>query len=92
MKSKVLFLAISLSVLVAKPIWAQQQNPDPNLIVQLEQRLAESDSQASSLKGGPKEVWLLRKLEIEETIDQLKGGQSVDSKKIDQILSGQVNY
>jgi hypothetical protein len=32
------------------------------------------------------------KLEIEETIDQLKVGQSVDPKKIDQILNGQVNY
>jgi len=51
-----------------------------------------SDSKASELKGGPKEVWLLRKLEIEETIDQLNAGQSVDPKKIDQILSGQVNY
>ena len=92
MKTKVLFLAISLGVLVAKPIWAQQENPDPNLMGQLEQRLAESDSEANALKGEPKEVWLLRKLEIEETIDQLKAGQSVDPKKIDQILSGQVNY
>jgi hypothetical protein len=92
MKTKVLFLAVSLGVLVAKPIWAQQQNPDPNLIVQLEQRLAESDSQVRILKGGPKEVWLLRKLEIEETIDKVKVGQSVNPKKIDQILSGQVNY
>ena len=31
MKTKVLFLAVSLGVLVAKPIWAQQQNPDPTL-------------------------------------------------------------
>jgi len=46
MKTKAFFLAVSLSVLVAKPIWAQQQNPDPNLMGQLEQRLADSDSAA----------------------------------------------
>jgi len=92
MKTKMVFLAVSFGVLVAKPIWAQQQNVDPNLIVQLEQRRAESDSEARRLTGEPKEVWLLRKLEIEETIDQVKAGQPVDPKKIDQILSGQVNY
>jgi hypothetical protein len=92
MKTKVFFLAVSLSALVAKPIWAQQQNLDPNLIVQLEQRLAESDSKARSLNGAPKQVWLLRERDIEETIDQLKVGESVDPKKIDQILSGQVEY
>jgi hypothetical protein len=49
-------------------LWAQQQNPDPNLMVQFEQRLAESDSEAKHLTGAPKELWLLRKLEIEKTI------------------------
>jgi hypothetical protein len=92
MKTKVVFLAVSFAVLAAKPIWAQQQNPDPNLMAQLEQRLAESDYEARTLKGGPEEVWLLRKLEIEKTINQLKAGQSVDLKEIDRILEGQVNY
>jgi hypothetical protein len=91
MKTKVLFLVVSLGVLAGKPIWAQQQNPDPNLMVQLEQRLAESDSEANRLTGGPKELWLLRKLEIEKTIDRLKAGQSVDPKKLDVILKGQVH-
>jgi hypothetical protein len=90
MKTKVFFLVVSLGVLAEKPIWAQQQNPDPNLMVQLEQRLAQSDSEAKSLTGGPKELWLLRKLQIEETIDRLKAGQSVDPKEIDVILKGQV--
>ena len=31
MKTKVLFLAVILGVLVAKPIWAQQQNTGPNI-------------------------------------------------------------
>ena len=92
MKTKAFFLAVSLSVLVAKPIWAQQQNPDPNLMGQLEQRLADSDSAARDLKGGPKAVWLLRQVEIEKTIDRLNAGQSVDSNQIDRILEGRVNY
>jgi hypothetical protein len=92
MKTKMVFLAVSFGVLIAKPIWAQQQNVDPNLMVQLEQRRAESDSEARRLTGAPKEVWLLRRLEIEKTINQLKAGQSVDPKEIDRILQGQVNY
>jgi hypothetical protein len=92
MKTQAFFLAVSLSVLVAKPIWAQQQNPDPNLMGQLEQRLTESDSKARSLTGGPKLVWLLRQVEIEKTMDRLNAGQSVDPKEIDRILEGRVNY
>lgn len=91
MKSEALFLAVGLFLLLAKPMWAQQI-PDRNLMVQLEQKLAQSDSEAKNLTGGPKEVWLLRKLEIEEAINQVKAGQSVDPKKIDEILSGRVNY
>ena len=90
MKTKTFFLAVSLSVLAAKPIWARHENPDPGLAAQLEQRLAESDSEARQLTGGPKELWLLRKLKIEETIDRLKAGQSVDPKEIAMILKGQV--
>jgi hypothetical protein len=66
MKTKVFFLAISLGVLAATPIWAQQQNIDSDLMIQLKQKLAESDSEAGDLNGGPKELWLLRKVEIEK--------------------------
>ena len=91
MKTKVFFLAISLGVLAATPIWAQQQNIDSDLMIQLKQKLAESDSEAGDLNGGPKELWLLRKVEIEKAIDRLKAGQSVDPKEIDVIFKGQVN-
>ena len=90
MKTKTVFLAVGLSVLAAKPIWAQHQNPNAELTAQPEQRLAQSDSEARQLNGGPKELWLLRKLKIEETIDRLKAGQSIDPKEIDLILKGQV--
>lgn len=91
MKTKILILAVALSVFAATPIWAQQQKPDPNLVAQLEKRLAESDSKAKGLTGAPKLKWLLRQAEIDKVIDRLKAGQAVDPKEIDVILKGQVN-
>jgi hypothetical protein len=84
--------AATLGLVIAKPMWAQEHNPDPALIGQLEQKLAESDAEAKSLKGGPMEIWLLRKAEIEKVIDRLNAGKAVDSKEVDKILSGHVNY
>jgi hypothetical protein len=81
MKTKTFLLAVGFSVLAAKPIWAQQENPNAELMAQLEQRLAQSDSEARQLTGGPKELWLLRKLQTEETIGRLKAGQSVDPQR-----------
>jgi len=92
LKTKAILLAVSLGVLATKPLWAQEQNPDPTLMSQMEQKLADSDSEAKSLRGGPHAVWLLRKVEIENTIDRLNAGQPVDPKEIDRILEGQVNY
>jgi hypothetical protein len=92
MKTEAFFIAVSLGLLLAKPMWAQEYNPDPELMSKLEQRLAQSDSEAKSLKGEPMEIWLLRKTEIEKVIDQLKTGNSVDPKEIDRVLSGEVNY
>ena len=92
MKTKAIHLAVGLGVLVAKPLWDQEPNSDPNLVGRMEQKLAESDSEVRSLTGGPQAVWLLRKVEIENTLDRLNDGQPVDSKEIDRILEGQVNY
>jgi hypothetical protein len=92
MKTKAILLAVGLGVLVAKPLLAQEQIPDANLVDQMEQKLAESDSQARTLKGGPQAVWLLRQAEIENSIDLLNAGQPVDLKEVDRILEGQVNY
>ena len=91
MKSKAILLAVGLGVLVAKPLLAQEQNPDANLVGQMEQKLAESDSQVRSLKDGPQAIWLLRQAEIESSIDRLDAGQPVDPKEVDRILEGQVN-
>ncbi len=91
MKTKILILAVALGMFAATPIWAQQQKPDANLMAQVEKRLAESDSKAKGLTGGPKLKWLLRQAEIEKVVDRLKAGQAVDPKEIDVILKGQVN-
>ena len=91
MKTKVFLLAVGLAALAATPMWAQHQNPDQKLVAQLEKRLAESDSKARNLTGGPKALWLLRQAKIEKVIDRLKAGQPIDPKEIDVILKGQVN-
>ena len=91
MKTKVFTFAIALNLFAVAPMWAQQKTPDPNLLAQLEKRLAESDSKSRGLTGGPKSLWLLREAKIEKIIDRLKAGQSVDPKEIDVILKGQVN-
>lgn len=91
MKTKVFTLAIALNVFAVAPMWAQQKSPDANLLAQLEKRLAESDTKAKGLTGGPKSLWLLREAKIEKIIDRLKAGQSVDPKEIDVILTGRVN-
>ena len=92
MKTKVFFLAVSLSVLLATPIWAQEQkSPDANLVAQLEKMLAQSDYKSRTLTGGPKGLWLLRQAKIEKIVERLKAGQPVDPKDLDTILKGSVN-
>ena len=59
---------------------------------QLEQRLADSDTEARDHNGGPQAAWLLREAEITNTIDRLNAGRSVDPKEIDWIPEGRVNY
>jgi hypothetical protein len=92
MKTKVFFLAVSLGALIATPLWAQQESADANLMGQLQQRLAQSESKTAELTGEPRQVWLLRTVEIEKAIDQVQAGQSVDPHELDQILKGEVNY
>ena len=91
MKTTALTFAIALNIFAVAPMWAQQQNADQNLVAQLEKKLADSDTKAKGLTGGPKSLWLLRQAKIEKIIDRLKAGQSVDPKEIDVILKGQVN-
>ena len=91
MRTKVFTLAITFIVFAVAPMWAQQQKADLNLVAQLEKRLAESDLKSKGLTGAPKQLWLLRRAKIDNIIDRLKAGQSVDPKEIDTVLKGQVN-
>jgi len=91
MKTKVLALTIALNVFAVAPLWAQEKSPDANLLPQLENRLAQSDSESKRLTGAPKMLWLMREAKIEKIIDRLKAGQSVDPKELDVIFSGRVN-
>jgi hypothetical protein len=91
MNTRIFVLALAINVLAVSPMWAQQKAPDANLIVQLENRLAESDAQSKRLTGAPKSLWLLREAKIERIIERLKAGQTVDPKELDAVLSGRVN-
>ena len=65
---------------------AQQKGADTELVARLERLASESDSKVRNLTGAPKEKWLLHQRKVNRLIDQLKAGQPVDPKEIDEIL------
>ena len=91
MKTNLLAVAIAVNVFAMGSVLAQEKSTNPNLLAQLEQRLAESDNKAKALTGKPKTLWLLREAKIENIIERLKAGQAVDPKELDVVLKGQVN-
>lgn len=86
MKTRTFFLAIGLGLLASIPGWAQERSRDPELVARLEQMLSDADWQARNLTGGAKGKWLLHQAKIRRLVDQLKAGQSVDPREIDEIL------
>jgi hypothetical protein len=91
MKTKVFVFAATLNAFATASMWAQSAAPDPNLLAQLEKRLAKSDSEAKRLTGAPKSLWLLREVKIQKIIERLKAGEPVDTKELDVVLSDRVN-
>jgi hypothetical protein len=92
MNIKVFILATAVNVSTVSPMWAAQQSaPDATLLTQLENRLAQSDSESKRLTGAPKSLWLLREAKIEKIIARFKAGQTVDPKELESVLSGRVN-
>lgn len=84
MKVAKLLPAIALALLFSMPAWAQQQTADPELIARLEDVLSKGEWQART--RGPQGVLLLHQAKLRRIIDQLKSGQSVDPKEIDEVL------
>ncbi len=86
MKIKIGFLAvipISLAVLLTG---TQAQGNQPQLIAHLEPMLEKCDWKVQTLTGGPKGVMLLHQAKMRRILSELRAGQPVNPKEIDEIM------
>jgi hypothetical protein len=65
---------------------AQQVPGNTELIARLEQARQRCEHGIGTLKGGPKGSMLLHKRAMENVLEQLKAGQSVDRQKIEKAF------
>ena len=85
MRMKLFVVAVSIGFLSVTG-QAQDQGTNRELVAKLEQMRSDSAHKAEILSGGPKQEWLLREAKINRLIGQLKAGQTVDPKEIDELL------
>lgn len=87
MKSRIVLMAIipiSLAAAIARG--EPQGTPIPNLVAQLEPMIEKCDWRVRILSGGPKGVMLLHNVKMKKILDELKAGQPVDLKEIDEVM------
>lgn len=82
----VLVLSVSSILWTSAPSLAQQKADDKELIARLERMASETEWKTRTLTGAPQQKWLLHQVRVRRLIDQLKSGQSIDPKAIDDIL------
>jgi len=85
---KLFVVAVSMSLL-AVAAQAQDKGSNPELVAKLEQMRSDSAHKAEILTAKPKAEWLMREARINRLIGQLKAGQAVDPKEIDEPLKEQ---
>ena len=85
-RNLILVLSVSSIVWISVPTGAQEKSENAELLARLERMASESDSKVWNLTGAPKGKWLLHQRKVNRLIDQLKAGQPVDPKEIDEIL------
>ena len=85
MKVAKLLPAIAVSVLVSVPAWAQPQGNQPQLVARLETALEKCDWKVRT-GGGPTGIMLLHQAKMRRILGELKAGQPVDSKEIEEIM------
>ena len=85
MDIKLFVVAVSVGFL-AITAHAQDKSSNRELVAKLEQMRSDSEHKAEILAGKPKQEWLLREARINGLIAQLKAGQSLDPKEIDELL------
>jgi hypothetical protein len=86
MKVKTLTLAIGLGLVFAAPALPQQRGGDPGLLARLEQLAGDCEWKLRNATGGVKGRLSLHHRKLENIIEQLKAGKSVDSKEVDAVL------
>lgn len=77
--------AVALSILASAAILASQQTTNPDLIAKLEAMQSKHDWQARTRTGAPKLLLLMHQRRVNRVIDELKTGNTVDSKDIDAL-------
>jgi len=89
MNARKLILAISLTSIlsISASTWAQQKAENQELVVRLEQMASENDWKIKTSTGAPHQKWLLHQRKVQNLIEKLKAGQSVDPQEIDRILT-----
>lgn len=86
MKLKMFAVAASLGVFVAFSANAQEK-PANREIVKLEQLRDETEWKIVTAGGAAKSKWLLHERKIDNMVERLKAGRTVDPKEIDQLLN-----
>lgn len=85
-RSLILVLSVSSILWTSAPASAQQKSENAELLARLERLASESDWRIRTSTGAPHQKWLLHQRRVTRLIDQLKSGQPVDPKEIDEIL------
>lgn len=86
MNAKKFFLVFTMSLILSAAASAQQKSENGELLARLERMASEGDWRIRTSTGAPHQKWLLHQRRVRRLIDQLKSGQSVDPKEIDEIL------
>lgn len=86
MKTKTLYLTIVMLLLASAPGQTQVQPTNIELIAHLEEAQRDCEWKTRNLTGGPKGKMLLHKKTMDDVLEQLKAGQTVDPRKIEKAL------
>lgn len=83
MKTKLISLALGVGLVAAAPVWAES---NAQLVARMEKLAGECQWKLNIATGGAKGKLALHHRQMENVIEQLKAGKSVDEKTIDTVL------
>jgi hypothetical protein len=86
MKTKLISIALGAGLLAAVPLWGDQTAGNAQLIARLEQLASDCQWKLNIATGGVKGRLSLHHRQMENVIEGLKAGKSVDEKTIDTVL------